>query len=483
VTFVSTPTIAVVGAGASGVAAAVALLRTLRHPARVLLFDARAARGSGVAYGTLDPDHVLNVPASRMSAVADDPDDFVRWLREDGSDVASGWRAGSAPDAFVPRGLYASYLEDLLRRSMAAAAPGVVLELMDEEIDGLVRRGAGWRLHARSGAAWIANVVVLAVGYRPPTLPRGLSPDVARHARFISDPWRPGALDAVEADDPVLVLGAHLTMVDVALTLDRGEHRGGITALSPRGLVPLSHGPAAVVRGPAAVARGPADGEDPASPLTARSMLRRVRAEAAAEEARGGSWRSVADALRASVPRLWMRLPNAERSRFLRHLHPYWEIHRHRLPPSISLHVEAMRHEGKLRVVAGRVRSVAARGDGFDVAAVPRGGGDAMALHAAWIVNATGPTLRYADDPSPLLVQLFQSGVARPGPLGFGLDASADGALVDAAGTAHADLFTLGPPLRGVLWETTAVPEIRARAADLARSFDARIEAARGVRA
>jgi uncharacterized NAD(P)/FAD-binding protein YdhS len=407
--------------------------------------------------------------------VADDPDDFVRWLREGGSDAASGWRAGSAPDAFVPRGLYAAYLEDLLQRSMAAAAPGVVLVLMDEEIDGLVRRGAGWRLHARSGAAWIANVVVLAVGYRPPTLPRGVSPDLARQPRYIADPWKGGAFDAVEPDDPVLVLGAHLTMVDVALTLDRGEHRGGITALSPRGLVPLPHGPAEP--------RGGLDEADLASPLTVRSLLRRVRAEAAAEEARGGSWRSVADALRGSVPRLWTRLSNAERARFLRHLHAYWEIHRHRLPPSIALHIEAMRSEGKLRVVAGRVQSIAARGDMFEVTAAPRGGGAALSLRVAWMVNATGPTVRYAEDPSPLLAQLFQSGVARPGPLGFGLDASADGALLDAAGAPHADVFTLGPSLRGILWETTAVPEIRVQAAGLAKSFDARIEAARGVRA
>ncbi len=473
-TFVSTPTIAVVGAGASGVAAAAALLRALRHPARVLLFDARAARGSGVAYGTLDPDHVLNVPASRMSAVADDPEHFVRWLREGGSDAATGWRAGPVPDAFVPRGLYAAYLEDLLRQATADAASGVLLELMDEEIDGLVRRGAGWRLHARSGAAWIANVVLLALGYRPPGVPRGIPPEAARHPRFISDPWGRSAFEAVGTDEPVLVLGAHLTMVDVALTLDRNGHRGGITALSPRGLVPLSHGPTE--------ARGALAGLD-APPVTIRAILRRVREEAAREEARGGSWRSVADALRSSVPTLWARLSNVERARFLRHLHPYWEIHRHRLPPSIALHVEAMRSEGRLRVVVGRVRSIERRGDSFAVEAAPRGGGAPMSLRVDWIVNATGPTVRYEDDPSPLLSQLLRSGAVRPGPLGFGLDADAEGALFDEKGSPHSDLFTLGPPLRGTLWETTAVPEIRAQAAALARAFDAKIEAARRVSA
>ena len=90
-------------------------------------------------------------------------------------------------------------------------------------------------------------------------------------------------------------------------------------------------------------------------------------------------------------------------------------------------------------------------------------------LHAAWVVNATGPTVRYAENPTILTQRLFEGGIARPGALGLGLDAKPGGALLDAAGQPHTDLFTLGPPLRGLLWETTAVPEIRLQAADLAR--------------
>ena len=151
-TFVSNPTIAVVGAGASGVIATAALLRSLRRPARVLLFDGRGSRGAGLAYGTSDPDHVLNVPASKMSAIAEEPDHFVQWLREDGREQAAAWRVSAVPDAFVPRGLYAAYLEDVLRTSLERSDPGVVLEILSEEISDLVRRAGGWRLLGRSGA-------------------------------------------------------------------------------------------------------------------------------------------------------------------------------------------------------------------------------------------------------------------------------------------------------------------------------------------
>jgi len=462
VTFASNPTIAVVGAGASGVIAAAAVLRSLRRPARVVLFDGRGSRGAGLAYGTSDPDHVVNAPASKMSAIAEEPDHFVRWLREEGRDHAATWRTAAVPEAFVPRGLYARYLEDVLRTSLERSDPGVVMEVLSEEIDDLVRRGAGWRLLGRSGAAWMASVVVLAFGYRSSALPPGLGPEIAAHPRLIADPWRRGAFESVLPDEPVLVLGAHLTMVDVALTLDRRGHRGGIVAVSPRGLMPLAHGPSDAGYVLTAL-------DEP--PVTARGLLHRLRTDAAAEEMQGGSWRSVADAVRPLVPRLWSAMTSKERERFLRHLHPYWEIHRHRMAPAIALHIEAMRSEGRLRVMAGRVASVAAHDVGFTVEVRPRGSTETTVIHAGWIVNTTGPTLRYGDDPTVLQQRLFDGGIARPGPLGLGLDAKPGGALLDAAGAAHGDLFTLGPPLRGLLWETTAIPEIRLQAADLARSL------------
>lgn len=461
-TFVSNPTIAIVGAGASGVIAAAALLRALRRPARVMLFDGRGSRGAGLAYGTSDPDHVLNVAASKMSAVAEEPDHFVRWLREEGSDKADAWRSLTVPEAFVPRGLYAAYLEDVLRTSLERSDPGVVLETQPEEINDLVKRGSGWRLLGRSGAAWIANVVILALGYRPPGLPNGLGTALVGHPRLILDPWERGAFEGVLQDDAIVVAGAHLTMIDVALTLDRQGHRGSILAVSPRGLMPLSHGPSDA----AYVA---ADLDEP--PVTARGLLRRVRAEAAAEEAHGGSWRSVADAVRPVVPRLWSAMVERERARFLRHVHPYWEVHRHRMAPAIATHVEGMKSEGRLCVLAGRVVSASPHESGFVLNVAPRGRREIATLHPAWIVNATGPTVRYADDPTVFLTRLFESGIARPGPLHLGLDAKPNGALVDRSGEPHATLFTLGPPLRGLLWESTAVPEIRLQAADLARSL------------
>ena len=58
-------------------------------------------------------------------------------------------------------------------------------------------------------------------------------------------------------------------------------------------------------------------------------------------------------------------------------------------------------------------------------------------------------------------------GLCRPGPLGIGIATDPDGGVLTASGRAGG-LHALGSLRRGDLWETTAIPEIRAQAFDLA---------------
>jgi uncharacterized NAD(P)/FAD-binding protein YdhS len=71
------------------------------------------------------------------------------------------------------------------------------------------------------------------------------------------------------------------------------------------------------------------------TPLTTLALLRTLRLEIKHCEAAGGDWRSVIDGLRPQVQALWQALPLQEKRRFLRHLRPYWEVHRHRAAPPV----------------------------------------------------------------------------------------------------------------------------------------------------
>jgi uncharacterized NAD(P)/FAD-binding protein YdhS len=98
----------------------------------------------------------------------------------------------------------------------------------------------------------------------------------------------------------------------------------------------------------------------------------------------------------------------------------------------------------------------------------PRGGGDARAERFARIVNCTCSALAYDARSTPVVASLIAAGLARPGPLGIGLDTEGAGALRDASGKPSDRLFAIGPPRRGELWESHSVADVRTQAAALA---------------
>ena len=198
-----------------------------------------------------------------------------------------------------------------------------------------------------------------------------------------------------------------------------------------------------------------------------------MRAEVIRTTAAGGDWRSVVDALRPRTQALWAALPIIERRRFVRHLRPYWDVHRHRAAPHVAALIEEMRETGRLVVHAGRLVSMTER-EGpagapvADVTIRERRTGHEIGLSVDRIVNAIGPGGDIRSSGEPLIDGLLAAGLVQADPLGLGLRTAEDGALIDAEDRSSASMFTLGSPRRGDLWESTAVPELRVQAARLA---------------
>ncbi len=446
-------TVAIVGAGASGTLLASHLLRA--GNVRVVLIERGERIGRGVAYGTTFDGHLLNVPAASMSGLPDDPGHFLAYVREHHDPSAQ-------PTTFVPRAVYGAYLEHLLHESERHAAPGATLVRWRGEVVHLGDDGARpWLMTFADGARAHADRVVLAVGNLPPRDPplrSGRWP--SDPARYIPDPWRPGAL-ARRAPGTVLLVGTGLTMVDVALELQERTPGQRIVALSRGGLFPHAHRV-----GGAAPGQGvPVPDATPS--LTA--LLRFVRSAAVVAEVGGADWRDAVNALRPVTSQLWAALPLAEQRRFLERLARYWDVHRHRLAPAIADSVGELRASGLLTVARGRILAVACSSAGVDVTLQTHGGAHARELRVASVVNCTGPAGDVLAGGSRLLGALCTAGVARAHPLALGLDTGDGGALRDARGREHETLFAIGPLRRGELWETTAVPELRTQAQALAQ--------------
>ncbi len=450
--------VAVIGGGASGTLAVVHLLRAVAGTGgqlRIALIDRLGRHGLGQAYSTTSPGHLLNAPADRMSAVAGEPGHLTRWAAA----------AGLPDHGFLSRAAYGRYLRDTLDDAERQAAPLSRVTRLTAGVLAIRPNPAGRALRVVLDDGCLdADIAILATGNPPPGSPVAV-PD---SPRYIADPWAPGALAAAGDGSPVVVLGTGLTMVDVALAVTHGSPRTTVHAVSRHGLLPRAH------RGePAAPARLwlPALA-DSRGPVRLGDLLWQVRAAMASRPQR---WEEVVDALRPEVPALWQRLSDGDKRLFLRHVARYWEVHRHRMPPATARQVTALRGTGQLSVQAGRVTSVTGQGAGLRISIEQDG--RVTEREACWLVNATGPGADVTRTPDPLLRDLLTVGLARPDPLRLGIEASPEGAVLDAGGLPSRALFTLGPPLRGVRYETTAIPEIRDQAATLAGHLVATLHA------
>ena len=432
--------VAIVGAGFSGTLQAINLLR---HGGPSATLIERAPRpGLGLAYGAAHPSHVLNVRASNMSAFPDEPDHFVRWLEKRG--------VPDAPAAFVPRLTYGTYLRELLDEAQARA--GDRLRIVQGDGLDIVENG-DVRVQLAEGAQIVADAAVLAVGNLPPHAPPGLDPATISAERYKGDPWEPGVGERLSDKDTVLVIGTGLTMVDVVLMLDARGFGGRVVALSRRGLLPRRH---------AAPAAWEKIVEKPVE--TGAKLVHRVR-----ERAQAVGWRNAVDELRPYTQALWTQAAEADRARFLRHLRPWWDVHRHRLAPAVADRLADLQANGRLEVIAGKTLGFEEDREGVTVRYRPRGEKAEQRLQVQRIINCTGPQGDLLRTSEPLLRSLVDRGAVRPDPEHLGLDVTVSGQVVRSDGSASERLFALGPMTRGAFWEIVAVPDIRRQTWDVAR--------------
>jgi uncharacterized NAD(P)/FAD-binding protein YdhS len=448
----------IVGAGFSGALTAVNLLR-LAPPEglRVVLVNKSGRMARGIAYGTRSAEHVLNVPAGNMSALADDPEDFLRFCR---------WSdPGIEPSSFVSRRLYGTYLEALLAAAEHGGGEHAQLErevgeVVSMKFDPVARRA---RVVLDDGRSINADHVVLAFGHFPPADPTVSTPGFYASDRYVRDPWAPGALRAIDAGESLLLLGSGLTAVDVALALRCSGEGGPVVCVSRRGLTPNAH----------RVSRGTHSSTDIQPLLQAmgrstRSYLRALRRHVHDRTEVGDDWRDVLASLRPHTPALWQRLSEAERARFLRHVQPYWDVLRHRCAPEPFARYSELREAGQVRVVAARILAYEEDGEGVLVTLRPRGKRQAEQMRVSRVVNCTGPDSDLRRSRTPLVRDLLAHQLIQPDALGLGIAVDEHHAVLDGSGRASPVLHYIGPLLRARDWEATAVPELREHARRLA---------------
>lgn len=436
-------TIAIIGGGFSGTLQAINLLRH-QGPRAILIERREPQLARGVAYSAADASHLLNVRAANMSAFPDDPGHFVRWL--------DGRNGAGLGGGFVPRSLYGEYLQALL--AAAAASAPERLEILSGDAHDLGFGGQGVVVHLSDGRDVAADAAVLAPGNLPPHSPPGIDDAALGADVFATDPWASDIAEDLGPGDTVMLLGTGLTAVDAALLLDARGFRGNIVALSRRGLVPHAHSTAP--RNAAEIVERP--------PAAASALVKFMR-----ERALARGWQDAVDDLRPMTQLIWAAASDADRARFLRHLRPYWDIHRHRLAPQVAEKIGQMRAEGRLQFLAGKILASRVVPKGVELKWRLRGSDLVRCETVRRVVNCTGPQGDLLRTDEPLLRNLLTAGEIVPDAMRLGLAVDQDSRVVRADGSIHGALFAIGPMTRGGLWEIVAVPDLRQQSWSLAR--------------
>jgi uncharacterized NAD(P)/FAD-binding protein YdhS len=445
--------VAIIGGGA---AAATVISELLDRPsAQPLHLDWYTGAGTvarGVAYGTTSERHLLNVRAASMSMFTGKPRGFLEFAQRGDSSIAG--------TDFLPRRLYGDYLAAEVKRTLEQAAKaGHDVQVTPFEVDALVPENEGVTV-IQGDESRRVDAAILAIGSLPPQPLIGVGDDVLASGNYIVDPWQFMANVKPDATTrEIVIVGMGLTAADVLLELSAQWPNARFTAISRHGKLPEAHtlNPSVPLDDGGELFESMRDAPD------MRTWMGLVR-----ETIEGtNDWRTVVDGLRPHLPGLWQELPHAERARFLRHVRWAWERVRHRMPPKAAESLKLLERDGRLQRRQGRLQHVRLDGQRLHLNVTPRGLGPATTMSADLVIQTVGLNTDVRRTPHALIRQLSTNGHVIADPLGLGCEAEPDGRLRHGNG-AWPNFFAIGSMLRGTLWETTAIPEIRQQARSLA---------------
>ncbi|MEA1672933.1 FAD/NAD(P)-binding protein [Nitrospirillum sp. BR 11163] len=467
------PRVVILGGGFSGAIAALHLARATPVPVDIDIVEPRLLLGGGVAYSTPDPQHRINVPAARMSAFSADMGHFDRWLRRSGVLATDPQALVKGGHIFSGRLEFGRYLDGLVREQAASDGPAHIRHVQQRATaitpiprDAPPGQSFGYAVALENGARLVADVVVIATSHPPPAPPRNLARALGDDPRLIANPWAPGALEGLDTNARVLVVGSGLTMADILATLDASGHKGPVTVFSRRGLTPRGH----------ALDAGDLVGDFTTRPeVTALALLRRIRATVTAADGGGRPWQVVLDAVRRDARTIWQALPLNEKRKVLRHLRPFWDAHRYRIAPQPEATIQGMEARGQLEILAASLADIRADANGVHVTLRPRRGGPALTRTVDAVVVATGPAHDRLIDAVPALAPLVSAGRLHPDALGLGIAVDEQSRVIDVRGVPDETLWVAGPLARATFGELMGLPQVLTHAEEVARAVAQRL--------
>lgn len=448
-------TIVIIGGGFSGTLTAIQLLEKSKT-VQIKVINTEHPVAKGIAYGTLSSEHLLNVMAGRMSPFPNDADHFINWLR------AKNYPLSNLETAFLPRMVYGEYLEELLSKHRTNKQ----LELIDAKAVDIQKKENKYSVLLNNGNSVIADKIVLAMGNFLPANPKIKDPEFFKSKNYFQNPWEMSCIKEMPPDKAVLILGTGLTMVDCVLSLKKQGFKGKIYVVSPRGYIPVSHIKHYVYP----------DFYEELKDKSLLEILRSVRKHLKDAASKNIPWQTVIDSIRTHIQKIWIGLPKKEKQQFISHLRHIWGLARHRVPEEAYTQFMDLKEKGQIEVIGGRIIEMQEKNSTITASIQLRRSKTKRDLVVSRVINCTGPQLNFSEIKDELVQNLLSKKVILADELRMGLQSTPTGQVIQKDNTVSPDIYAIGSLLRGVLWETTAVPDISVEAECIARQIIKSIE-------
>ncbi len=450
--------IAIIGAGFSGMMTAVQLMRKATSPLTLYLINDKYEFGKGPAYSTTHPKHILNVPAAKMTAYPDQPNHFLDWAHR--QDAYKDMDKEVLGKVFLPRRDFGRYLSEVWAEALAGKRDDTAVHIIIDKAVDVVRDGSRNLVQLEGTRTIAADYVVLATGNEPPRNLPVSDPALYDDPNYIGDPWNNKAAENLDRDRDILIIGNGLTMVDIVIGIMDTDFRGVIHTLSPDGLAILPHRYGYIAYGRLA--------EEVKAPYKLNELYSLINKHIKTFKKSGLSPEPVIDSLRPLTQKIWQGLSLEDKQRFMKYLMPHWNKIRHRMPGHMYDYLMQRQIAGRMVIHRGRLLNMTQTAHGLSAEILETNSDSPVKLDVSRIINCIGPNTYVSQSLNPLLQKLVSKGMLQADPLRIGMQVTDHWTLVGADGQEIPSLYTIGGNLRGLLWETTAVPELRGQAEKLA---------------
>ncbi|WCT12966.1 FAD/NAD(P)-binding protein [Mucilaginibacter jinjuensis] len=459
-------TIAIVGGGFAGTMTAVHLMQQADFPLNIILINNRFPLIKGIAYATPYTEHLLNVPVSSISAFSQHTDHFFNWLQQhnDFKDVP----AETLKNSFAPRKVYAEYLNTVWTTTLENKSERVIFQLVEDEVINVISNNKGFDIELKNAASIKADYVVLATGNAIPKNIPIADNSFYDSKLYFKNPWDDTCMQDLKSERDILIIGNSLTMIDAVISLQSKGFSKKIYTMSPHGfaIMPDATVPPYDVDILSEISR----------PYRLYDLVKVINKHIKRCEREGISKVAVVNSIRYQLQNIWFDFTLEDKRYFLKRVSSIWNAWRHRTPAGMYERISKLINSGKLTPITGRLLSLIEK-DGYVEATIKdKKASKEITLDVERVINCTGSQID-VNLPGSLLNTLYIKGLIDADPLKISLNADAvTNRVIDRSGNISPNMYTLGNNMKGILWETTGVPEIRAQAENVAVKLLAQIK-------